>query len=162
MSGDMDLGHGFSMRGNLSVNDNTFEEFTEFVPDWANWGDVLPIDTVNRAGNYIAGSPKHLANLRLTYENPWFSMSGHAFRAGRLYLDNSNSLAASIDPYTVFNLRGDVHLGGFLQGADISLFVHLNNVFDEEYETGGYIDDGYPLFLPAAKRNYFAGLEANL
>jgi outer membrane receptor protein involved in Fe transport len=39
----------------------------------------------------------------------------------------------------------------------------VNNLFDREYETGGYLDDdGTPLFIPAAKRNFYVGLRGSL
>lgn len=153
---------GLSLRGNLSINDNTFDDFTEYVADWANWGDILPIDTVSRAGNVIAGFPKMLANLRATYEQPYFSITGHLFRAGRQYIDNSNSPDASIDPYTVLNARGELKLDPLLGYSGLRFFVQVNNITDETYETGGYIDDGFPLFIPAATRNFYAGLRASL
>ena len=161
LSANASFGAGFSVRGNLAINDNTFDQFIEYVPDWANWGETLPIDTVNRAGNFITGSPKNLANLRLTYDHDMLGVTGHLFHAGRQYIDNSNSAETSIDPYTIVNLRGSLKLGYWLQGAAMTLFVQVNNLFDTEYETGGYID-AYPLFLPAAKRNLYAGIRASL
>ncbi|MEW5874321.1 MAG: TonB-dependent receptor [Candidatus Zixiibacteriota bacterium] len=161
IAGQARLGRGFSARGNLSVNDNTFDEFIEYVPDWANWGETLPIDTVDRAGNTISGSPRHLANLFLNWQQGPVTIGGHVFSAGRLYIDNSESDDASIDPYTVLNLRGEVRLGELANWPDLMFVVHVNNVLDEEYETGGYID-AYPLFLPAAKRNFYVGMRAGL
>ncbi|MBD3299614.1 MAG: TonB-dependent receptor [candidate division Zixibacteria bacterium] len=152
LSAAADFGYGFSASGNLSINDNTFDEFTEYL--WSG-------GTADRSGNVIAGFPKHLGNLRGTYEHEYGSLSAHLFRAGRQYIDNSNSPETSIDPYSVVNLRGEVTLSSILPYPGLSLFVHVNNVLDEEYETGGYIG-AYPLFIPAAKRNFFAGLEANL
>jgi iron complex outermembrane receptor protein len=160
-SGEARLGRRFSARGNLSINDNTFDEFIEYVPDWANWGETLPIDTVDRAGNAISGSPTHLANFFLNWSQGSLEIGGHVFRVGRLYIDNSESQESSIDPYTLLNLRAAMRLGALADWPDISLSVHVNNVLDEEYETGGYID-AYPLFLPAAKRNFYVGLRARL
>jgi iron complex outermembrane receptor protein len=151
---------GLTLRGNLSINDNTFDEYVENVVDWSTWPPT--ITKVDRAGNVIAGFPKHLANLRATYEQDYFSVSGHLFRAGRQYIDNSMSSATTIDPYTVVNARGAIKLDKLLGYPGMSFFVQVNNLFDQEYETGGYIDDGFPLFLPAAKRNFFAGMRAEL
>jgi iron complex outermembrane receptor protein len=153
---------GLSLRGNLAINDNTFDEFTEYVADWANWGDMLPIDTVSREGNVIAGFPKLLANLRATYDHAYFSVSGHLFRAGRQYIDNSTSPDASIAPFTVVNVRGALKLDPVLGYSGLQFFIQVNNLTNEEYETGGYIDDGFPLFVPSAKRNFYAGLRASL
>jgi iron complex outermembrane receptor protein len=158
LSAQARLESGFSVAGNLSLNDNTFDEFDEFVMDWNTW----EVDTVSRVGNTIGGFPKHLANLRIGYDHRNFSVSGHVFSAGRLYIDNSNDKAASIAPYEVVNLSGELKLESILNYPGLTFFIHLNNVLDEEYETGGYFDDGFPLFIPAAKRNVFAGLRATL
>ncbi len=153
---------GLALEGNASLSDNYFDQFTEYVPDWANWGEVLPIDTVDRGGNTIAGFPNRLANLRLTYDHRYASISGHLFHAGELYIDNSNEREKRIAPYTVFNLRGVVKLENAIGWAGVDLFAQINNLFDEEYETGGYVDEEGPLFIPAAKRNVYVGLRARL
>ena len=44
----------------------------------------------------------------------------------------------------------------------MDLYLQMNNVFDKEYEAGGYVDEEGPLFIPAAKRNFFAGLRVRL
>ena len=150
------------VKGNLAINDNTFDDFTEYVADWANWGDVLPIDTVSREGNVIAGFPKLLGNLRVTYDHDYFLVSGHVFHAGRQYIDNSTSPDASIAPFTVVNARSELKLDPILGYSGLRFFIQVNNLTDEEYETGGYIDDGFPLFVPAAKRNFYAGIRARL
>jgi iron complex outermembrane receptor protein len=144
-----------TVRGNLAINDNTFDEFTEYLWDGS---------TVDRSGNVIAGFPEHLANLRVTYEDDYFMVSGRMFRAGKQYIDNSNSPETEIDPYTIFNARGELKLEQLFPYPGLTLFVQVNNVLDEEYETGGSIGwlSGLPLFVPAAKRNFFAGIRAGL
>ncbi len=144
-----------TLSGNLSINDNTFSKFTEYA--WSG-------DTINRSGNVVAGFPKHLANLRVTYEQRYAGISGHIFSAGRSYIDNSNSPSASIAPYTVIDLRGEIKLGPVAGWDGLSAFGQINNLTNQSYETGGYLDDDgtTPLFLPAAKRNFYVGLKVNL
>ena len=153
---------GLTLEGNASISDNYFNEFTEYVPDWANWVDILPIDTVDRAGNTIAGFPEQLANLRLTYDHKFASVSAHVQHAGELFIDNSEEAEKRIAPRTVLNLRGALKLQEAIGWAGVDLFIQINNVFDKEYEAGGYVDEEGPLFIPAAKRNFFAGLRARL
>jgi len=158
-----DIARGLSASGNLSVNDNRFVEFAEYVPDWSHWGDYLPIDTIVRSGRIIAGFPTHLANLRLSYDHRYFGLTGHLFSAGRFYIDNAQSRAASIDPYETIDFRGEVKLEPLIGWAGIDLFLQVNNLLDREYETSGYLDDdGTPLFIPAAKRNVYVGLRVQL
>lgn len=156
------LTSGLTIACNASLSNNHFDEFIEYVPDWANWGDSLPIDTVDRAGNMIAGAPEQLANLRLTYDHRVASFTAHVHHAGELFIDNSEEAEKRIAPRTVLNLRGTVKLAEAIGWAGVDLFVQINNVFDKEYETGGYVDEEGPLFIPAAKRNFFAGLRARL
>ncbi len=153
---------GLTLEGNASLSDNHFDEFTEYVPDWANWGEILPIDTVDRANNTIAGFPEQLANLRLTYDHRFASVSAHVFHAAELFIDNSNEAEKRIAPRTVLNLRGAIKLDEAIGWAGMDLYLQMNNVFDKEYEAGGYVDEEGPLFIPAAKRNFFAGLRVRL
>jgi iron complex outermembrane receptor protein len=151
---------GVTLKGNLAVNDNTFDEYFEFFEI-----DSITVDTFSREGNAIAGSPRMLANLRASYAHSHFSASAHMFHSGRLYIDNSNSPETEIDPYTVVNTRIELKLEPILGYPGLRFFVHVNNLLDEEYETGGAIDylfSGFPLFIPAAKRNFYAGLRASL
>jgi iron complex outermembrane receptor protein len=162
LSAAMKPAKGLTFEGNASFSDNHFDKFTEYVPDYANWVDVLPIDTVDRSGNTLANFPEQLVNLRLTYEIKYGSLSAHVFHAGRLFVDNSNDRAASIDPYTLLELRGAVKLDALAGWHGMELYVQVNNVLDREYESGGYVDDPGPLFIPAAKRNFFVGLRTRL
>ncbi len=162
LSAGLTLARGLTLDGNASLGDNYFEEFIEFVPDWANWGDYLPIDTVDRAGNTIAGFPARLGNLRLTYQQRYASLSAHLFHAGEMFIDNSEEPEKRIAPRTVVNLRGTVELAQIIKRAGVEVYMQINNLFDEEYETGGYVDEEGPLFIPAAKRNLFVGLRAQL
>lgn len=158
----INFAEGLTLDGNASLSDNYLDEFLEYVPDWANWDTILPIDTVDRAGNTIAGFPEQLANLRLTYDHKFASVSAHVFHAGELFIDNSNEDDKRIAPRTALNLRGSVKLDEAIGWAGVDLYIQINNVFDKEYETGGYVDEEGPLFIPAAKRNFFAGLRARL
>jgi outer membrane receptor protein involved in Fe transport len=162
LSAGINVVEGLTLDANASLSDNHFEEFTEYVPDWANWGDFLPIDTVDREGNTIAGFPEQLANLRLTYDHKLASVSAHVFHAGELFIDNSNEEEKRIASRTILNLRGSLKLDEAIGWAGVDLYIQVNNVFDKEYETGGYVDEEGPLFIPAAKRNFFAGLRARL
>jgi iron complex outermembrane receptor protein len=154
LSGRADLGMGFDLSGNLSINDNRFDTFTEY-----GWGGV----TINRSGNVVAGFPKYLANLRAEYAQRYFSIWARLFRAGRQYIDNSNSLDASIPAHSVVNVRGELKLEPVAGWSGLSAYVQVNNLLDREYETGGYVDDyGNLLFFPAAKRNFYLGLRVTL
>jgi iron complex outermembrane receptor protein len=157
MSGKADLGMGFNLSGNLSVNDSRFKKFAEYI--WT--GDTTIM--IDRSGNAIVGSPQLLANLRGEYSQRYFAVSARVFGVGRQYIDNSNSRSAAIAPHAVIDIRGDLKLAPLTGSTGLSAYVQINNVLDREYETGGYLDDyGNLLFLPAAKRNFYVGLRAAL
>jgi outer membrane receptor protein involved in Fe transport len=154
VSGRADLGMGFDLSGNVSINDNTFDKFTEY--DWSG-------GTIDRSGNVIAGFPKYLANMRCGYDGQHSSVSAHLFRAGRQYIDNSNSPEASIAPYTVVSVRYEIKLEPVTGWGGLSTYIQVNNLLGREYETGGYLDEnGNLLFFPSARRNFYLGLRANL
>ena len=44
----------------------------------------------------------------------------------------------------------------------VDLNVRVNNLFNRRYTTFGYVEDGVPLYIPAATRNVFVGLTVGL
>ncbi|MDR1981799.1 MAG: TonB-dependent receptor, partial [Tannerellaceae bacterium] len=77
----------------------------------------------------------------------------HSQHVGRQYLDNTSDKDRSIAPYFVNNLRvGYTFKPAFVK--EISVDVSVNNLFNEDYATGGWVysyrsegerlkDDGY-------------------
>ena len=55
---------------------------------------------------------------------------------------------------------------GALGGRAVEFDLRVNNLFDERYETAGYVDypaPAYaptPVWIPAATRNVYAGVKA--
>jgi len=142
----------WEITGNFSYADNYFDEFNEYVTDWSDWPP--PIEITSRTGNTIAGFPNILGNFRLTYQRDPIVLSGHIFHAGRIYLDNSNDDRISVDPHTLVNLSVKVTPSLPASWPTISLEGRVNNAFDEEYETGGYVDE-VPLWIVGAERNFY-------
>jgi len=157
LSANADLGQGLSVSGNLSLSDNSFDEFDLYLYDY----DTGEGSVVDLSGKTLALFPNRLANVRANYEHPYIGLSAHIYHVGPIFIDNSNEDASLIDARTVFNLRGEAKLQKLVGWPGVSAYIHVNNVFDAEYEAGGYWDGDY-LFIPAAKRNFFAGLRAVL
>jgi len=107
------------------------------VTDWSDWPP--PIDTVSRTGNSIAGFPDILANLRATY----------------------SSKDISVDPHTLVNLTVKLEPRLPAPWPQMAIEGRINNLFDTEYETGGYLDEE-PLWIVGAKRHFFVSLTAGL
>lgn len=134
----------WSVSGNLSYSDNRLLTYSVYDGD----GNEIVLD-----GNRIAGFPDLLANLRLTYnwQDLFASISGRY--AGKMYTDNFENEAYTLDAYSVFNLslRWKMRKLG-LPGA--ALQASINNLLDTKYLAHGEGD----AFFPAATRNAFIGL----
>jgi len=158
------------LSANATWSDNYFETFTEYttVFNSPTGGDTvyLPVastETIDHAGNPIAGFPQVLVNLGAYGEVP-FSKSvqltgGVEFRyAGRIQLDQTGDAALSMDRYNVLNLRLGVRLGAAPIVNRLTLECAVNNVTNELYSGSGYTYFGVPYTLPAAERNVFVRL----
>ncbi len=156
------LTQGLELSGNFSYADNYFDEFDEYLTDWSDWPP--PIDTVSRAGNPIAGFPAILGNLRASYSYSSWTVSGHVFHAGRIYLDNSNNEELSVDPHTLFNMAVRFKPTSKAPWPNLTFKAHVNNLLDTEYETGGYLeeDDGFGRWMVGAERNFYLSLTVGM
>jgi iron complex outermembrane receptor protein len=141
--------HGLKWSGNISFSRNKIKNFTEFIDDWDNGGQI---------NNYIgttdiAYSPDIVANSIVDFYYKDFSASFNSHYAGRQYMDNTSGKDRSIDPYFVNSLRvGYVFKPAFMK--ELALDITINNLFNEAYETNGWVysymeggvrkkDDGY-------------------
>jgi iron complex outermembrane receptor protein len=144
-----------TLAGNGTFSDNHFIEYQEVY-------GTAPGDTVSYDGNQLSLFPAVLGNLsaRLSWRD--LTVGAEAQYAGRIYVDNTESRAASIDPRAVVNLTGEWRLPR-AGGAAATLALRVFNLFDERYEASGYMDydaaGAYvPHYLPAATRSLLAEL----
>jgi iron complex outermembrane receptor protein len=79
---------------------------------------------------------------------------------GQQYLDNTGNEDRTIDPWTTVDLSVWFDLGGLgwrsLDGATV--FAHLRNLADTEYEVWGYWY-GENYYTPAAGFNFAVGID---
>jgi len=99
--------------------------------------------------------------------------------AGRQYLDNTENerknpalrddpswVDRTIEPWTSVNAAVGWTLPQAWGTRALALSLRVNNLFDTRYETAGYLDYPAPAFaptpvwIPAATRNWFAGVKA--
>jgi iron complex outermembrane receptor protein len=141
-----------TLDGALSLSRNTFTEYREYDFE----GGSIVYD-----GNRIAGFPDVMGSLAA--RSQW---RGHQFSAllrfaGRFYLDNTERADRANPAYAVADVAARLAIpttwGGTVGPATLGLDLRVNNVFDEEYTSFGYVD-GVPLYIPAAGRNLYAGL----
>jgi iron complex outermembrane receptor protein len=138
-----------SWNGNITLSRNKISDFTEYVDNW----DTGLQDAEYLGTTDIAYSPGLIANSVFDFRWKSFSAGLHSQQVGRQYLDNTSDKDRSIAPYFVNNLRvGYTFKPRFIK--EISVDVSINNLFNEEYSTGGWVysyrmdgerlkDDGY-------------------
>ncbi|MGL5318363.1 MAG: TonB-dependent receptor [Bacteroidales bacterium] len=149
LMGGVRIAKWLNWEGNMTLSQNKIKNFTEFVDDWDTGEQV-----VNHLGKTtIAFSPDIIANSMFNFGYKGFSASFNSSFVGRQYLDNTASEDRSIDPYFVNNIRfGYTFKPKFMETITVDFTV--NNLFNEQYETNGWVysyyeggerkkDDGY-------------------
>ena len=86
----------------------------------------------------IAMSPSVVANSIFSFYIQKFNVNFSSVYVGRQYLDNTGCKGRSIDPYFVNNLQLAYSFKPSF-AKEIALSVKINNIFDTEYETNGWI-----------------------
>jgi iron complex outermembrane receptor protein len=145
-----------TLEANTTLSDNHFVSYTEYAPT----ADSTLVEQLNEDGKPIGLFPAVLANAGLRAEWSAFRLGADAQAAGRVYLDNSESRAASAAPRAVLNLSAGYRLP--LGPAHAELSLRLLNALDHRYAAGGYAYRWgyatYVAYIPAATRNALAEL----
>lgn len=160
--------HTLELLANATISQNRFLDYTY------NIGNVA-IDLANTPqgkGNQIAGFPEQMANvsLRYTYNGLTAQITGKY--VGEMRSDNFGqnigyyqSLGAAIpyadnriDPYTVINANIGYRINNILSLNSLRLQLQVNNLSNQLYAAGANGAE----FFPAAERNWYLGIEAEL
>jgi len=151
---------------NASFSQNKIIDFTEFVDDWDNGGQIQ-----NYLGSTnLAFSPAITAVNNFTYNfKEHFNISLISRYVSRQYIDNTSDKTRSLDPFFVSDLLMEY---SFKLGPikEIRISLMLNNIFNEKYENNAWVYryyyngayntmDGY---FPQAGINFMAGLKVRL
>jgi iron complex outermembrane receptor protein len=138
---------------------NAFDEYREFVDSTT---------TIDYSGNAIAGFPDRAIHATAILRQGGGRLELGVDHSGRQYLDNNENEVASIEPWTVANATLGWRFAGALGMRELDLSLRVSNVFDERYETAGYMDYPAPLFvptpvwIPAATRGFFFAVKTTL
>ncbi|MGL4292126.1 MAG: TonB-dependent receptor [Bacteroidales bacterium] len=149
LMGGVRITNWLNWEGNVTLSQNKIKNFTEFVDDWDTGEQITKhYDKTN-----IAFSPNVIANSIFSFGYKGFSAAFNSSFVGRQYMDNTSSADRSIDPYFVNNIRfGYTFKPKFMETITVDFTV--NNLFNEQYETNGWVysyfeggvrkkDDGY-------------------
>ncbi len=149
-----------------TFSSNKIIGFVEYVDDWDHWGNQI---THNLGKTDIAFSPAVVAGSMISWQvtNP-LGFHLQSTYVSRQHLDNTSSTDRSLHSYLVNNLKVDYTIAQKLV-KKWSLFATLNNLFNEKYESNGWVysyysggtrqkEDG---LFPQAGISYLLGMSIN-
>ena len=143
----------FDIRGNMTLSDNHFVEFTADSLGWGGFGGIA-----DYAGKTIPAFPSFQAKARLSYKHekfqPWLNLK----YIGKQHIDFMNTESSAIQPYFVADLGVRIPFKALRMNHILDL--RINNLFNALYETFGYtyyndIDDRVDNYWPAATRSFY-------
>jgi len=141
---------GMTLDANATLSDNHFVEYREFYD---------PSTVVRYDGNRLPFFPGIVGNIAARLGWRGATAGAEVQHVGRIYLDNTETLAGSIRPRTVLNLSSG-YRHNRAEGPAVELSLRVFNALDRRYETGGYsyllFGTRYTDFIPAATRNALA------
>ncbi len=163
----------FRLSGNLSYNYNRIKKFaiTEAVYDNDSDWNYLESREFFYDGNTIAGFPNYIANIIGEYNTGRISLTCRGRVVGRIYVENNNLEALSIEPYFVSSASARFSFGKLPSVGKLEMSVRLDNMFDKKYESSGYggvtrfadsPNQYWSEYLPAAGRSIFTTLRLEL
>src|SRR5690606_4551834 len=169
LDGAWQISEQFRWKATAGLSQNKIKNYTEYLTvvdeDWTELD--LPQVKQEYRSTTISFSPSAVLSNELSYSpiRPLeFSLASKY--VSRQYLDNTQSIDRSVDPFFVnnFRIRYSFSVLG-IENIDANLAV--NNIFNEKYESHGYTygyirTDGERLFgnayYPQAETNFLFGL----
>lgn len=162
LEGGVRLTDHFSWATNMTLSQNKIDEFSEFIDDYDNGGQVER--TFNDTD--IAFSPRLIANSVFSYDKKGFSGELLSKYVSRQYLDNTENEFRDIDEYLISDLRLSYALTGLSFAKALTATLQVSNIADVEYETNGYTfgfisggEQRFNYYYPQAGRNFLFQLK---
>lgn len=154
--------------GSLTLSENKIMNFTEqdvdvYDADW-NWVDAK---STNLGTTNIAYSPSVVANSRFTVDVKGVELAFISHYVGKQYIDNTSSNERSMPAYFVNNVTASYALK-LPKMKSIGFQLAVNNVFNEQYVSNGYVWYSYYLdgkrendlrYFPQAGTNFLATIQ---
>jgi len=157
LEGGVSITSNFSWAANATFSKNKIENYTEFIDDYDNGGQIER----NFSDTDIALSPSIIANSILGFSENGLTTELTTKYVSKQYLDNTQNDARSIDPYLVNDLRISYAFTNLSFAKGITANLMINNLLDEKYETNGYTfgfiaggEQRFNYYYPQAGRNF--------
>lgn len=157
LEGGVSITSNFSWAANATFSKNKIENYTEFIDDYDNGGQIER----NYSDTDIALSPSIIANSILGFSENGLTTELTTKYVSKQYLDNTQNDARSIDPYLVNDLRISYAFTNLSFAKGITANLMINNLLDEKYETNGYTfgyvfggEQRFNYYYPQAGRNF--------
>jgi len=150
-----------------TFSQNKIKDFTEYVDNWDYWSGIGdPQYEKNLGETDISFSPNITAASLLSLEFfSGFTLSHVAKYVGKQYIDNTSNDDRSLNAYLLNDIRID-YIMHPNWAKDFGVFVKLNNVLNEKYESNAwvyrYVSGGEESamygYYPQAGFNFLAGI----
>ncbi len=165
-TGKLQIGKNLEWEHHATFSSNKIIGFVEYVDDWDHWGNQI---THNLGKTDIAFSPALVAGSNISWQvaKPW-RINLQSTYVSKQYLDNTSRNDRSLAGYFVNSVRMDYTIAQKLV-KKWTLFATLNNLFNEKYESNGWVysyysegnrqkEDG---LFPQAGISYLLGMSIN-
>lgn len=148
----------FSVLANAAISRNKIKNFTEFIDDYDNGGQIVN----NYKSTNISFSPNSVISGELVYSPiKAFALGFQSKYVGKQYLDNTQNEARKLNAYWINNARlaYDFKLNGI---KNINIALLANNIFNKKYESNGYTYGYFSGGALTTENFYFAQSGTNL
>ncbi len=166
LQGSVQGPHWFNAGASLAFSRNKVKDYTEFIDDYDNGGQK----TIIYPNSTIAFSPSVVGNASVNFK-PFKKMELSLLGkyVSRQYLDNTEQLQRSLDPFFVQDFRA-IYTLSIKRLKELNLIAQVNNILDTGYEPNGYtysyIYGGAAttenFYFPMAGRNFIVAVNLRL
>jgi iron complex outermembrane receptor protein len=162
-TGKLSLSKNLNWEHHATLSSNKINGFVEYVDDWDHWGEQI---SHNLGKTDIAFSPSLIAGSNISWQTTRkLNINFQSIYVSRQYLDNTSTIDRSLNAYFVNNLKFDYLVTQKLV-RKWTLYANINNLFNEMYESNGWVysyysegarqkEDGY---FPQAGISYLLGM----
>jgi hypothetical protein len=130
----LQLARWFNIEANITLSENKVKDFTEFIDDYDNGGQVTNLykkSTLSFSPSIIAGSSINF----IPFKNGELSLINKY--VGRQFLDNTEKNSRSLNAYYVQDIKVSYLLNCKIL-KEVRFIGQLNNIFNKRYESNGY------------------------